>query len=70
MLTADQAKNTVLLDASVAWRLKGGVELSLTARNLLNQRTYAYSIFNALQQFSCEYRIRPRNILAGVYFTF
>ena len=70
MLTTDQAKNTVLLDASVAWRLKGGVELSLTARNLLNQRTYAYSIFNALQQFSCEYRIRPLNILAGVYFTF
>ena len=70
MLTADQAKNTVLLDASVAWRLKGGVELSITARNLLNQRTYAYSIFNALQQFSCEYRIRPLNILAGVYFTF
>ena len=70
MLTADQAKNTVLLDASVAWRLKGGLELSLTARNLLNQRTYAYSIFNALQQFSCEYRIRPLNILAGVYFTF
>lgn len=70
MLTADQAKNTVLLDASVAWRLKGGVELSLTARNLLNQRTYAYSVFNALQQFSCEYRIRPLNILTGVYFTF
>ena len=70
MLTSDQAKNTVLLDASIAWRLKGGVELSLTARNLLNQRTYAYSIFNALQQFSCEYRIRPLNILAGVYFSF
>ena len=70
MLTADQAKSTVLFDASVAWRLKGGLELSLTARNLLNQRTYAYSIFNALQQFSCEYRIRPLNILAGVYFTF
>ena len=70
MLTSYQAKNTVLLDASIAWRLKGGVELSLTARNLLNQRTYAYSIFNALQQFSCEYRIRPLNILAGVYFTF
>ena len=70
MLTADQTKNTVLLDASVAWRLRGGVELSLTARNLFNQRTYAYSIFNALQQFSCEYRIRPLNILAGVYFTF
>ena len=70
MPTSDQAKNTVLLDASIAWRLKGGVELSLTARNLLNQRTYAYSIFNALQQFSCEYRIRPLNILAGVYFSF
>ena len=70
MLTSYQAKNTVLLDASIAWRLKGGVELSLTARNLLNQRTYAYSIFNALQQFSCEYRIRPLNILAGVYFSF
>ena len=70
MLTADQAKNTVLLDASLAYRFKSGLELSLTARNLLNQRTYAYSIFNALQQFSCEYRIRPLNILAGVYFTF
>ena len=70
MLTADQAKNTVLLDASLAYRFKNGVELSLTARNLLNQRTYAYSIFSALQQFSCEYRIRPLNILAGVYFTF
>lgn len=70
MPTAEQTKNTVLLDASLAYRFKNGIEISLTARNLLNQRTYAYSVFNALQEFSCEYRIRPLNILAGVYFNF
>ena len=70
MLTAEQTKNTVLLDTSLAYRFKNGIEISLTARNLLNQRTYAYSVFDALQEFSCEYRIRPLNILAGVYFNF
>lgn len=70
MLTETQRKNTVLVDASLAYRLKNGMELSLTARNLLNQHTYAYSVFDALQEFSCEYRIRPLNIIASLYFSF
>ena len=69
MLTSEQTKNTVLFDASLAYRL-GNVEINLTARNILNQHVYAYSVINGLQEFSCKYRIRPLNILAGVFFNF
>lgn len=70
VLAEDYAKNTVLVDAAVSYRFKGGCELSLTARNLLDQRTYAYSVFSGLSSYSCEYLIRPFNIFAGFYFTF
>lgn len=70
VLAGDYAKNTVLVDAAVSYRFKGGTELSLTARNLLDQRTYAYSVFSGLSSYSCEYLIRPFNILAGFYFSF
>lgn len=70
MLTAEQTKNTVLLDASATYRLNKRIELSLTAHNLLNQKIYTYSIFTPLQEFSCEYRIRPLNITARVSFKF
>lgn len=69
-LTSERTKNTVLFDASLAYRFNNGVEISITACNLLNQQSYAYSVFNGLQEFSCMYRIRPLNILAGVYFHF
>lgn len=70
MITAELTKNTVLLDALVAYRLNNGIELRLTAHNLLNQKIYAYSTFTPLQEFSCEYSIRPLNITAGVSFEF
>lgn len=70
MLTSEQTKNTVLFDASLVYRLGNGVEINLTARNILNQHVYAYSVINGLQEFSCKYRIRPFNILAGVFFNF
>lgn len=68
MLTSTQTKNTVLLDASLAYRLGKGVEINVAARNILNQHIYAYSVINGLQEFSCSYGIRPLNILAGVSF--
>lgn len=70
MITSEQTKNTVLFDASLAYHLNKKVELSIIARNLLNRQTYAYSVFNGLQEFSCEYRIRPLNVIAGVFFNF
>ncbi len=70
MLTSKQTKNTVLLDASLAYHLGNGVEFNVTARNILDQHVYAYSVINGLQEFSCAYRIRPLNILAGVAFSF
>lgn len=70
MFTSEQTKNTVLFDASLAYRFNNGLEISITARNLLNQQTYAYSVYSGLQEFSCEYRIRPLNILIGAFFNF
>lgn len=70
-LDGGEDKNTVFLDASLKYRIKGGIELSLNARNLLNQKTYAYSVFSeSLSSFSYEYKIRPLNVLAGIYFNF
>lgn len=69
-LAARQVKNTVLFDASLAYHFENGVQISINARNLLNQQTYAYSVYNGLQEFSCMYRIRPLNILATVFFNF
>lgn len=70
MLAVGQTKNTVLLDASATYCLNNRIELRLTAHNLLNQKAYTYSVFTPLQEFSCEYRIRPLNITAGVSFEF
>lgn len=70
MFTSEQTKNAVLFDASLAYRFNNGLEISITARNLLNQQTYAYSVYSGLEEFSCEYRIRPLNILIGAFFNF
>lgn len=69
-LTSGQSKNTVLFDASLAYHFNNGVDISIVARNLLNQQNYAYSVYNGLQEYSCMYRIRPCNILAGASFNF
>lgn len=69
-LSEDFVKNTVLADLSVIYRLKNRMEITLSARNILNAKTYAYSIFDSLTEFSCEYRIRPLNVTAGIYIPF
>ena len=69
-LAENSVKNTVLADLSVAYRLKNRMEIYVTASNILNTRTYAYSVFDSLTEFSCEYRIRPLNVIAGIYIPF
>lgn len=63
-------KNMALLDAEAAYSFKQGWELSLAASNLLDQREYAYSLFDGLSRASASYRIRPRNILLKLYVKF
>lgn len=69
-ITSELTKNTFLLDANIVYQFDNGMKLNLVARNLLNQHSYVYSVFNALQDFSSEYRIRPLNIVVGVSFKF
>ena len=65
-----QHKNLYLADASTSYSLKGGVELSLSALNLFNHRTYGYTIYSGLTRMSKEYQLRGRTVLASVFFHF
>lgn len=69
-IATDTHKNTVLFDASAAYTFGNGWELSLTARNLLDEREYAYTLFDALSRSSASFAIRPRNILLSLYVKF
>ena len=63
-------KNTVLVDASAAYTFRNGWELSLRAFNLLDEREYAYSLFDGLSRSAAAYAIRPRNVLLSLYVRF
>lgn len=59
----------MLLDASVVWHV-GKTRLSLTANNLLNRRSYQYVNYGTLSRTEHSFRLRGRNILAGVQIRF
>lgn len=64
------ASNLVLLDSSAVWRLNGKVRLSLTAGNLLNQRSYQYVNYGTLSRSEHRFQIRQRSILASIQYRF
>ena len=59
----------VLLDASAVWHV-GKTRLSLTANNLLNRRSYQYVNYGTLSRTEHAFRLRGRNIIAGVQIRF
>lgn len=63
-------KHLFLGDLSLTYSTKGGWEFSIEARNLFNQRSYAYKSTSELTVFQKQYTIRPRNILATVFLHF
>ncbi len=65
-----QHKNLFMADASTSYSFKSGVEVSLTALNLFNQQTYAYTAYSGLTRMSKEYQLRGRTILASLFFHF
>ena len=62
--------NLVLLDASAVWRLNNKVRLSLTANNVLNQRSYKYVNYGTLSRSEHHFQIRQRSILASIQYRF
>ena len=69
-VAADSRKNMALLDAKAAYSFSNGWELSVSARNLLDVREYSYSLFDGLSASQASWRIRPRNVLLGLYVKF
>lgn len=69
-IAAATHKNTFLVDASATYTFRNGWELSLKALNLLDERQYAYSLFDGLSRSSAAFAIRPRNILLSLYVRF
>ena len=60
--TADQYKNMSLFNASAQYKLKRLV-LRLELDNLLNQRNYAYTIFNGINTYTYNYALCSRTIM-------
>ncbi len=69
-VTPGSFKNLWLADVGATWRPEGKWEFSLSAANLFDGREYAYTLYGALSSSSYAYRIRPREVLAGVSFRF
>lgn len=43
---------------------------ALSARNLFDKTLYAYTSYSPLTEVSRQYALRPRTLLAGVFFHF
>ena len=69
-ITENNTKSLFLADAEFTYSFGSGWELNILAKNIFNQRVYAYSIHDGITAMSREYRIRPRNVMAGVFFRF
>jgi hypothetical protein len=63
-------KRLLLGDISMTYSTKSGWEFSVEARNVFNHKTYAYTTYSDLLAVGKEYTIRPRNIIASVFFHF
>lgn len=66
----DTRKHMFFGDMSLSYSLKSGWEFTIEGRNLFNEKTYAYTAYSDLVSFQKEYTIRPRNIIASIFFHF
>ena len=69
-ITTDVNKSLVLADADFTYCLKSGWELNLAVTNIFNQRHYSYRAYSGTMSLYESYKIRPRNVIASVYFRF
>lgn len=69
-VSGNQHKNLYLADASTSYSFDNGVEISLSAFNICDQRTYGYTINESLSRMSKEYQLRARTIIGSVFLHF
>lgn len=68
----DLSKHLVLVDFKAEYNLSDRWQLLLNATNILNQKTYNYTMVDS-ERFTrsfTSYTIRPRNILLGIFYKF
>ncbi|ANI88696.1 hypothetical protein A9P82_04980 [Arachidicoccus ginsenosidimutans] len=70
-LTNSQSNSTLFSDFQIRYIPKKSKnwQYSITAYNLFNQKDFRYTVFNNASYMTQDYKIRPFNILAGVYFS-
>ena len=66
-ITTNQYKNMSLFNASAQYKLKKAV-LRLELTNLLNQRHYAYTIFNGINTYTYDYTLCGRTVMLRATF--
>lgn len=64
------SKHLLLADAEFTYSFASGWELNLSVKNIFNQNKYSYTVYDDLTSMDKEYKIRPRNFLASVFFRF
>ena len=67
-ITYDLTKTLALLDCGLSFRHRS-MQLSLDLRNLLNQKSYSYTIYSAVNTFTYDYRLRGRELILTLRFT-
>lgn len=61
-ISPDRYKDMTLLNISATYKIKGRYRFKLSADNLLDRRSYSYTIFNGLDTYSYDFRLRGRLI--------
>jgi len=70
--TDDVSKHLVLADIKAEYTINDKWQLILSAKNILNQETYNYTLVDSrdFTKSYTSYKIRPRNILLSLYYKF
>lgn len=61
-ITENTYKSISLLDVKALYKFKKLYRVSLAVNNILNNRSYSYTVFNGLDTYSYDYTLRPRQI--------
>lgn len=67
-VSADRFKRVFLLDTKLIFHLNKRMELSADLNNLLNRRTYNYTVYNQLNSFESQRWLRGRELLISISF--
>ncbi|MCH4896605.1 carboxypeptidase-like regulatory domain-containing protein [Marinilabiliaceae bacterium JC040] len=66
-LSKDLSKQLFLANLYLTYSVSKKIEIFAKATNLFDNTSYKYKTYSALSSTYCNYSIRPRNILVGLY---